>query len=560
MVNVINKIKTILILFLIGIIFSCSNSEDSGNSSPSKFEITVSAITSTGAKLNWSESIDPEGSTVFYDVYLNSQKLADNITDLNFMLNDLEEGVLHSGKIVASDPDENETIITFSFETSVNQPPTAFNVTVVTKDPLFSRINWTESQDPEGGNIVYNVYLKDQLIEESITNLYYFFQDLKGVTSYSGYIEAVDPGGKIFKSNFSFFTELKVYDRDVRLENQSQVDNFGISCYNKIEGNLIIGSTNTNLTDISDLEPLNTIKSITGDILYIRKTICKNLNGLENLKPEHSFTRLTIQENNELTNVNGLDAIQAIHELNISQNEKLLKIDGFKNLRTVTNDIYINNNFSLNSIAGLNNLNSIADLTISGTKELTNFKGLENVKRIRTLELFHNDGLITFDGLNNLEECSAGAYISNNGSLVDFTHLSNLNSVHGLYVSDNLQLKDFSGLENLFQVKRDININRNENLESLKGINNVVFSDGTPRLYKIAIGNNPRITNLDALENVILSDGSIIVISNPELVNFCGLTKLIKKIDSEGLNTSTNFRDNKFNPTFQDILDGNCSQ
>lgn len=560
MENVINKIKIALGLFLTGIILGCSNNEGSGNSSPSEFEVTVSDITFTEAKLNWTESQDPEGNTVFYDIYLNSEKLADNITDLSYILNDLEEGVMYSGNIVASDPDGNETIVIFSFETSVNQPPTAFNVTVVTKDPLYSRINWTESQDPEGGSIIYNVYLKDELIGERVTNLYFFFQDLKGITSYSGYVEAIDPDGKTFISNFSFFTELKVYDRDIRLENQSEVNNFGASCYNKIEGNLIIGSTNTNLTDISNLESLNTIKSITGDIFYVRKTICENLNGLENIKPEHTYTRLTIQENNELINVNGLDAIQTIHELNISQNEKLLKIDGLKNLTTVTNDIYINNNFSLNSIIGLSNLNSIADLTISGTNGLTNLKGLENVRYIRTLELFRNDGLISIEGLNNLEECSAGVYITNNNALIDFTYFSNLNSVHGLYIDGNMQLKDLSGLENLVQVKRDIVILRNENLESLNGINNIGFSGGTPRLYKIAISNNDKITNLDALENVTLEDGRLYVALNPELVNLCGLTKLIKKIDSEGLSTTTTIEDNKFNPTFQDILDGNCSQ
>lgn len=558
--GIVKKYKLKLFFILAIVLLNCSKAAEPSNLPPGSFEIEVSDVLGASAKLVWTASIDPEESTVFYDIYLQGEKIADNITQLSFDLNSLEEGVAYLGKIVASDPEGNETTVPFNFETSINQPPTAFSVTVRTRNPLFSRVDWTESTDPEGEIIVYNVYLKGDLVAENVNSLYHFFADLKGLTSYSGYIEAIDPGGKTFKSNFSFITELKVYDRDLRLENQDQVEAFGKSCYNKIEGNLIIGSTNTNLTDVSNLSSLITMQTVQGDI-YIQNTICKSLNGLESITDTTYYAKLTIDNNDELLSLQGLEGITSMHEIYIAGNKKLLNFEGLNNLTTVTNYMSFPYNESLESIEGLRELSVIKDLDIGNNDALANLKGLEKIENITTLAISGNDNLQSLEGLNNLVSCTSLS-IADNNPLPNLKGLYSLKTVNGLYISGNPQLSNLTGLENLTKVTRAITVQHNDNLETLQGINNVVFNGGTSYGYSLGLHNNGRITNLDALSNYTFSDqkGSFSVSSNPELVDFCGLTQLTKELDITQINENVIFRWNKFNPSYNDMLIGNCAQ
>lgn len=558
--EIVKKYKKYLVLILAIVSLNCAKDSEPSNLPPSNFEIEISEVLGTSAKLVWAVSIDPEGSTVFYDIYLQGEKLADNITQLNFDLNSLEEGVAYSGKIVASDPEGNETSIPFNFETSVNQPPTAFNITVRTRDPLFSRIDWTESTDPEGGLIVYNIYLNENLVAENLNSLYHFFQDLKGLTSYSGYVEALDSEGKTYKSNFSFVTELKVYDTDIRLENQAQVEAFGKSCYNKIEGNLIIGSTNTNLTDVSDLSSLYTVEVVQGDI-YIQNTICQDLKGLEGINETTTYGKLTIDDNDELLTLEGLAGISRMHNIYIAGNKKLLSFTGLDNLKDITGYFWFSYNESLASLEGLKSLINITRLDIVNNDALENLKGLERIISIEELAINSNDNLQSLEGLNNLEHCTS-IKIAKNAPLPNLNGLNNLNTVNNLYVSGNSQMTSLMGLESLTKVIHSISIQLNENLETLEGINNVVFSGGSPNGYSLGIYENGKITNLDALVNYRFIDqkGVFTIRSNPELVDFCGLTQLTKDMDITGINKNTIFRWNKFNPTYDGMLIGECSQ
>jgi hypothetical protein len=552
--------KYLNIFLLLLILSNCSdtNIDESENQPPSSFEVTVNSVSETLASITWEESVDPEGSTVFYDVFLNSNKLSDNITELNYTFEDLLEDTSYSGEIIASDPEGNTVSSLFTFTTTENQPPSPFNITVTNTDSFFSRIEWTESVDPEGTTITYNIYLDEELLVEGTNSLNNVFPELKGLTSYSGKVEAVDNTGKITTRVFSFTTQIKIYDDDLLLDNQPSVETFGEGGYNQIDGSLRIGSLNINLTDVVDLSPLASISTVNGDI-SIRNTICTNFIGLENINITNEYAKLTIENNDELLNLNGLNSISQVHEVYIADNDALLNLNGLSSLNSVTNYLWIVFNPNLNSISGIQNLNSVSNtLDISNNDSLSTLGGLENITSVGQLSIIDNDILETLNGLNNLSSCTSSLNIADNDSLQNLSHLTGLTYSASLRITDNPLLNNLTGLENLTNVNHTLEIARNSGLTELNGIQNIVFSDNQANYHALIIWENINITNLNPLSNYTFNRGLIRVNFNTQLTDLCGLTTLITEID-DFINDYNFASNNGYNPSEADILNGNCS-
>ncbi|WP_299247249.1 hypothetical protein [uncultured Aquimarina sp.] len=551
--EIVNSRVFFLVLTII-LFISCSEGDnDITNQQPSGFETVVSEIKATSALLKWNESIDPQGSTVFYDVFLESVKVIDNTTDLTFAFNDLEENTSYTGEVVASDPEGNTVSESFAFETSLNQPPTGFSVSVNYVDPFYTRIEWNASVDPEGESIRYEVYLQNELIGETPDDLYYILPELKGLTFYSGKVIAFDESGKSEESQFSFSTGLKVYSDNPDLDTQDKINDFGSKGYNVIEDNLTIGSNNF-LTNVIDLTPLKDIQSISGDLL-IKNTLCTNLIGLENLKSSYQYTNLTIESNDQLINLDGLEGFSSLHEVYIVDNEKLTHIEGLSKLSSISNYISIILNPSLNSIQGLRNLESVSNrLNISNNDSLIALDGLQNIITTGEIEIIANDNLQTLNGLDNLGFCSS-LIISENISLSDLTALSNLSTAGSLSITDSPSLISLQGLNNLVQISHTVRIARNSNLETLSGIENIVFPNS---YHELVIWENEKITNLNPLENYTFKKGKVTIYFNSNLTDFCGITKLVTEIE-DFINDYNFASNNGYNPQESDILNGNCS-
>jgi hypothetical protein len=545
-------------LFIILAFASCNDTTENevDNLSPSTFEITVNSTTNDSASISWEKSLDPEGSIVFYDIYLNSIKIIDNITELSYSFENLSENQSYSGEIIASDPEGNIVSVPFLFETTENQPPSLFSITVTNTDPFYSRIEWTESIDPEGGEINYQVYVDDVLLFEGLNSLNYIFPELKGLQNYAGRIEAIDIGGKKTKVEYSFTTTIKIYDDDLLLSNQSLVESFGNKGYNQVDGNLNIGSLQSNLTDVNDLSLLKSINSVNGN-LSIRNTICTSFNGLQNMDIIHQYSKLTIENNDELLNCNGLNNISKVHEINIVDNHALLNLDGFTSLSTVTNYLWIVFNPALNSIAGIQNLNNVNTFDIGNNDSLLTLIGLENITTVGEFTITNNDSLENLNGLDNLTSCSS-LNISDNYKLQNLNNLSNLNYSGSLYITDNPLLINLSGLENLTNINHTLTIARNQGLLTLKGIENIVFSNNSANYHSLTIWENINITNLTPLSNFSFNRGKINIDFNSKLTDLCGLTKIISEINNF-INDNNFASNNAYNPSEKDILNGNCS-
>lgn len=91
--------------------------EESVNLAPNDFEITVTKISDSQATLSWTQAIDPDSDAVTYNISLNDSLIAENILENEHQLTNLNELTNYSGEIIARDSANNETIVTFSFQT-----------------------------------------------------------------------------------------------------------------------------------------------------------------------------------------------------------------------------------------------------------------------------------------------------------------------------------------------------------------------------------------------------------------------------------------------------------
>lgn len=106
------------------------------NGSPSSFTVTVSDITSDAAVLTWTESTDPEQSTITYSVKLGGSEVATDLSVLTYTFSGLTAGTSYTGEVIANDGEGGATSSSFSFETSVNY---------VLDPDLFTSANFTVS-------------------------------------------------------------------------------------------------------------------------------------------------------------------------------------------------------------------------------------------------------------------------------------------------------------------------------------------------------------------------------------------------------------------------------
>lgn len=553
---VLNNLK-LLILILCVCILGCTNSEDNlvENNKPSSFDITITSISENNAVITWTKSIDPEGEVVFYDVFLESKKKIDNITELTYEFTSLEENTPYNGNVVASDALGNTVSESFIFETSINQPPTPFTVSIKSTSPYSSKIEWTNSTDPEGGPIYYDVFFENNKLDTNSNNLYYDFKELKGLKTYTGYVEAIDRSGKKTTSQFSFTTDRKIYSGTLILDSQDSIEDFGKIGYNDIQGNLIIGSL-SRLTDVNNLSHLVDLRAVEGSI-YVSRTNCKTLQGLEQLEITHQNGSLIIDNNQELINLIGLNNITKAHRVYISGNDKLENLDGLNKLKTIHTDLSIVANPLLNSLAHLSNIYIVNNqVDVGNNPSLKNLKGLENINTTLQLNINNNLGLISLEGLENFQSASSVS-IADNEVLTDLQNLKKFKSVGSITISRNNSLINLKGLENLTSVRSKIAVVFNPNLETLQGIENIIF-DKNSNYSEFILWDSPKITNLNPLSNYTFRRGKIKIDNNKNLIDFCGLKKLFNNV-SDLINDYNFATRNGYNPNFEDVKNGNCS-
>lgn len=245
--------------------------------------------------------------------------------------------------------------------------------------------------------------------------------------------------------------DANVFVGNISLNTQFAVDSFGANGYTKIDGSIVIGNIN-NMDSITNLDALQTIIAITGD--------------------------LSISYNNQLTSLFGLQSLKRVeNDLTVFLNSQLEDLTGMLNLEVIGNNF----NFRLNNAA-------------------TSLDGLQNVTTVNDLIINDNQNLLSLEGLNGITQTTGNLVHDNNTSLQNVNALSNLISVGGnLEVRDNSSLSDFSGFDAIQHIENRLTFS----IHAFSGTLNTFNSLETVGIQLYLSGNNiTEIAGFDSLHTV----------------------------------------------------------
>ena len=390
----------------------------------------------------------------------------------------------------------------------------------------------------------YRVYLDTNsnpttvFANTSLSTIDYFFgidlsvnyQDLLENTQYFWKVEVLDSGGGILATSpiWNFTTKTVaigdggIFTGNIQLETQEEVDTFASNLYTSVIGNVTIGIWAVSNTSIIDLSGLTNLTSIDGDLKIYLNNALTTLSGLDNITTINGD--LEIYDHAQLTTIklSNLTTIGGVLEL-----FNLYSVPNFNhlsNLSAVGGSTYINNNSSLTDLSGLSSLSSINGLLSIYNNDALTTIGLNALTSVGNITIEDNEQLMNFYGLENINLYNRNLYIVANDNITSFDGLPFDDSHGNLYISHNPNLTDLS---------------------SLLSLNSII---GT-----LSILNNDALTNLDGFANLSVV-GGIGISNNTNLDDFCGLTTLM----SNNYTGSYGVSGNAYNPTQQDIIDGNC--
>lgn len=337
-------------------------------------------------------------------------------------------------------------------------------------------------------------------------------------TTYYVRAYATNDAGTAYSDELSFTTTnectLNIFSGDIVLSSQSEVDAFGADDYCQITGDLFIEQSENATSDfIVDLTPLRNLRRV-NRLRVTDNTQLESLEGLNNI--DFIFDSVTIERNLALENVDGLGSVNsALTSISVRENQRLLNIDGLSGISALIRPtgynnppfIFIQQNDLLENIDGLSGITAVTNDTNIG--------------------LFDNSFVTNLNGLENIS------------GTVDLIQLSLMR-----------RLDNIEGLSGINRVEGEISIFNCDAIGSLVGLHNIDYVGSS---FQILFNDN--LDNLDPLANLDEVDGNF-TIRNNSLTDFCGLQNLF---GSGGVGGQFLVEDNAYNPTEQDIIDGNCA-
>lgn len=389
-----------------------------------------------------------------------------------------------------------------SSSTKENLPPTEFEIAVDNLTDRSAIITWRPARDPEGQAVRYQIYLGYELLRETLA-ISYEIQDLAAETAYTGKIIASD-GEKEIVQHFSFSTHeftARIFNGNVTLTTQEEVNEFGGKGYNIINGSLYLQSEQPEgLTDIDDLTPLLDLIEVKKNLL-IRNSSLKNLTGLKNL-----------------TKVGGA--------LGIGANIRLQNLSGLEGLRSITEALVINNNELLLETSPLQKVESIGEVTITLNPNLKTVSLLPDVQSLINIYISANLSLQKIEGFEKIAETESVLEISNNRELIELPVFERLVTIGGRFrIHNNAKLKAI-GFPKLNSIASSFQILNNNSLNKLHGFQELVFVGGDLHFFL-----------------------------NPKLSDYCNISTLVNEGEIKG---SFTIGGNLYDPEKEDFESGNC--
>jgi hypothetical protein len=304
-----------------------------------------------------------------------------------------------------------------------------------------------------------------------------------------------------------------------------------VRCY---EGDYIIQSD-------ADMEAFQSWSCINGSLSIWRAEIQKlHLPSLAKVTGS-----LTITDNLKLLSLEGLDGLTEVSgSIEIGFNIALVDLKGLSSLRKVENDFRIYQNASLESLDGLKDL-SARRILIVGNDSLASLEGMTDVSTetvyissnpsllsltglndiyFKELAIVDNDALSRFGEFGSLNFSSVdGMRVEQNDALIDFQGMDNLELVNGeILVVANRSLTSLNGLDKLGRIRSNFAIKSNDSLLNLSGLGSLSDIDNN-----LTISRNIRLVDLTGIECLNIVGGNVVISWNPELVDLNGIVSIV---------------------------------
>jgi hypothetical protein len=313
---------------------------------------------------------------------------------------------------------------------------------------------------------------------------------------------------------------------------QSEVDSFAINypgC-TMIEGDVKISG------DVANLNGLNVLNAIGGDLEIYNTLYLTNCTGLDNLSSVGGD--LSIQSNYVLSSLAGLQDLTSVGgELDVSYNNTLVSIEALNNIDGSSLDklsVYHNNNLTNCSAECLceylTNPPGIVNIYYNGD-------GCDNPPQVAdqcgfTLSClpFGNYYFLSQADINSFQENYPGCQsltgkISINGEdITNVTGLSEITKIDGhTYIEGNEQLSDLTGLNNVSKIDGIISISYNPQLSVLNGFNSTDTIDGNFFIYQ-----NENLADIPGMSSLLYVAGDLQIMDNVNLSGLSGFNHLEK--------------------------------
>lgn len=235
----------------------------------------------------------------------------------------------------------------------------------------------------------------------------------------------------------------------VTLGSQADVDTYATiypDC-TKIQGQLKIGGSFVgDNSDITDISALQSVTTITGNLLIVYNESLTNLNGLEQITLVGGDLRIV--DNMTLTNLQGLGSLAETEgDLKVEKNPALKNLQGLEELVSVGGNMDIVKNTALTTLKSLDKLTSVDGFfTVLQNPVLTNIGELKQLKSIGdNLSITQNESLVNLQGLQGLETVGGDFKILQNVTLNDLGDLKpTISPSSSLLIYYNFSLSDCS--------------------------------------------------------------------------------------------------------------------
>jgi hypothetical protein len=248
-----------------------------------------------------------------------------------------------------------------------------------------------------------------------------------------------------------------VFNGNISLTSQQEINEFGQFDYTRINGNLSISESDTTNSPITDLSPLSSINRIDGYLSIGNNDNLQNLDGLENLR---TVEYISIYDHEELTSLSALSGLINVEALKIYRNSSLTSFESLENMTANIEWLLIEENSNLTSLTGLQNATITQNFYVEANHSLTNLSGITLSESINWVQIIDNDGLVDLTGINGINRIDY-LFIGGNDALERLDGLENLIENRGIHIGFYIQtdviaalgnnaLNDLCALQNLF--------------------------------------------------------------------------------------------------------------